>query len=167
MSLIVEDGSAASASANTYISDDYFTGFCSDLGLTISTYATADRETAILRAMDWIESQSFKGSKEDKENPLLWPRSGADDGEFSIDEDEIPKALKKALARAAYEELLEAGCLAPTLSDNIKREKIDIIETEYFSANASSKDYAAIQNYLRPILLGGKSGKGVVNLLRC
>lgn len=150
--LILEDGTASSASANTYVEVADVDTFCENRGLTAwASLSTANKEEAILRAMDYIESLYFKGSKSDPENPLVWPRYM--DYETGIDEDEIPKRLKYAVCQAAYEESQSPGELQGNYDDNVKREKIDVIETEYFSAKPSQKVFTKISGFLTGLVV--------------
>ena len=156
--IIVEDGTGSDETANSYIDAAYVDSYCSNLGLTSwASLATTAKENAILRGMDYIESLSFKGAKYDYTNPLKWPRGGATDEDgYAIDIDEIPNNLKKALARAAYEESVSTGVLQPTGKNNIKREVIaGAIETEYFGAGPSQKVFSVILGYLSGLLSAG------------
>jgi len=158
--IIVEDGTAASASANSYITVDEVDTYCDDMGYSAwASLATTDKQTAILRAMVFIESLHFKGEKEDYDNPLEWPRFGT-----YYDDDEIPKPLKRGVCHAAYEESLSPDCLLPTSDDNIKSEKIDVIEVEYFTSRPSDKVFTKILALLSPIIDSG--GDRLASVLR-
>lgn len=167
ITLTVEDGSVVTG-ANTYVSLADATLFCSNLGLTAwALEATEDQKAAILRGMAFIESQSYVGIKEDQDNPLKWPRSSAyDEDGYAIDEDEVPTAIVSGLCRAAYEELIESGCLLPNAEGGTKREKIDVIETEYFQnpGGSSGTVFQSVLAYLRPFLSGSGTS---VNVVRC
>ena len=165
MALTVEDGSVVS-SANTYVTVDYVDSYCDDLGLSDWEDLTeTEKEQAILRAMSFIESQSFKGVKTDVDNALKWPREGVyDEDGYAIDDDTIPDRLKKAVARAAYEECLDANCLQQNIDKGVKREKIDILETEYFiSDSLPTTTYQAVNNYLKPYVKSSNQ----VSIVRC
>ena len=172
--LILEDGTAASQSANTYVLISDVDTFCDNLGLSEwSALSITDKETAILRGMAAIETYDFKGVKMSWGNPLSWPRYGVwSESYYGGIEDwsseeiafyqEIPKGVKNAACRAAYEESQSAGCLQASGTSNIKREKIDVIETEYFDKYPSVTIYVQIEGYLKDLL---KSGD-VVNVRR-
>lgn len=156
--LILEDGTAASASANTYVEVTDVDTYCSNRGLTAwASLSTDDKETAILRAMDYIETFDFKGEKSDFENPLEWPRYGVYAEYFDITllpadalayYQEIPKQIKYAVCQAAYEESQSEGCLQESSTSNIKREKIDVLETEYFSDKPSVTVFRRIEGFV-------------------
>ena len=162
--LVLEEGDATVASANTYVEVTDVDTFCDNIGLTAwSTLSTTDKETAILRGMDYVETFSFKGIKMSWEDPLEWPRYGVwDNSYYGSMEDwsseelafyqEIPAGVKKAVCRAAYEESQSVGCLQSSVTSNIRREKIDVIETEYFANEPSITVYRTIEGYLKDLL---------------
>jgi len=169
--LIIEDGTAATASANSYVTVAEVTTFCSDNGLT--AWATLASNTlyiqAIIRGCAFVDSEyNFKGEKYSYDDPLEWPRVGVyDDINLNPEDEEffqeIPKGLKKACCRAAYEESVSPGGLQSNLVSNVKREKIDVIETEYFANQASRTIYRSIEGFLKGLLVN----KNMANLLRC
>jgi hypothetical protein len=169
ITLTVEDGSATVASANSYIELTFADSFCENLGLTAwASAATDTRSSAILRGMAYLDSLNFRGAKEDYDNPLEWPRSGVvDDDGYAIDYDEIPAKLMKATAQAAYEEILSPGALQSTISGGVKREKIDVLEIEYFaSSSGSEKVFTALNGYLRGLLDTGEVSGSMVEVFR-
>lgn len=169
MAIVVETGTGTNASANSYIALAFADSFCSDLGLSEwASAATADRESAILRGMSYIDALDFRGVKYDYDDPLEWPRSSVvDDDGYAIDEDEIPTKLQKATARAAYEELISPGVLQSVIDAGIKRERIDVIEVEYFQSSSTAvKINRAIEGYLKGLLETGSMSGGQVELFR-
>jgi len=157
--LIVEDGTVSTPSANTYVTAAEVTTFCSNLGLTWSTNATLQAQ-AILRAMSFVESEyDFKGEKLSYDDPLEWPRygiyedTGVDPSEDLIYYEEIPEGLKKAVCRAAYEELTVPGCLQTNLVSDIKRETVDVLTTEYFGKTVPKTVYRTIEGYLKGLIV--------------
>lgn len=156
MALIIEDGTLSTPSANTYATASYVTTFCSDLGLASwATASTANQDAAILRAMAYIDSRSYVGVKSTDDQPLRWPRmNGYDEDGYAIDSSTIPTALKKGLARAAYEENADPGCLLPNLTkdDFITKEKIDVISITY-EQGQNVTVFQAIEGYLSSILV--------------
>jgi hypothetical protein len=60
--------------------------------------------------------------------------------------------VKNAVCRAAYEESQSTGCLQSNTTSNIRREKIDVIETEYFANEPSITVYRTIEGYLKDLL---------------
>ena len=173
--LIIEDGSASSASANSFVTVAEVDAYCENMGYTSwASLATLAKEQAILRGMVFIDCLNYKGWKTSFENPLSWPRGGVY-GDVRSDPyslsywseyptNEIPKALKRGCCEAAYEESVTAGVLLPTGDDNIKRTKIDVIEVEYFTNATSKKVFSKILALMSEILQ--KTGSRTANILR-
>ena len=134
MSIIVETGSLVS-DANSYVDVDYCDTFCENMGLTEWAGGSDDeKEAAILRAMAYVEDKPFGGCKASSDSALRWPRSGLADRDGNwIDSDVIPDGLQKAVAMAAYEELVSPRCLMPNLAreDFIVYETIGPMSTTY------------------------------------
>ena len=154
--ITVEDGSGVT-NANSYITLEYFTDYCYDLGLQTSIGLDLEDEDeealqrAMLRAMAYIESRDFKGCKADEDYETEWPRYGVEDRNgYALDSDVIPANLKKAQARASYEEYVDANCLQKNLTrgDLVKMEKIDVLQFEYDTYAPNSTIFQVINSYL-------------------
>jgi hypothetical protein len=163
--LIIEDGTASSASANSYVTLDEVTTFCENYGLSEwASASTTNQTTAVFRGMAYVETFDFKGEKYSWDDPLEWPRTGVYDDinlepEYEEYYQEIPKGLKNAVCRAAYEEVVSPGVLQSSVSSNIKREKIDVIETEYFANQLSVTVYRTIEGFLKGLLNSSNTAK--------
>ena len=165
MALIVEDGTVVTG-ANTYATAETVDAYCDARLLTMTVGdvegdAVSDedpeaKDAAILRAMVYIESCNYKGVKTDRDNPLKWPRDGVDDIDgFAVDSDEIPQEVINALSQAFYEEMTEPGSLQPSIGrdDLVKKEKIDVIETEYFEHGSPARtQFTIVIDYLKGLL---------------
>lgn len=156
MTLIVEDGSLTTDSANTYATQSYVATYCSDHGLAEwAALASASlEEQAIHRGMAYIESMSYKGYKCEEEQPLKWPREEAEDEDgYVIDSDVIPPTLLRGLARASYEEAVVPGILQSTLTrdDFTISEKVDVIAVTY-ERGRNERIFRAIDAYLVSIM---------------
>ena len=164
--LIIEDGTLSTPSANSYVTVAEVDTFVSNFGLTgWSTLSTTVREQAILRGMAYIETFPFKGIKMSWEDPLEFPRYGVwDESYYGSMEDwsseelafyqEIPKQVKNAVCRAAYEESQSAGVLQANVASNIRSERIDVISTEYFGSQPSVTIYRQIEGFLKDLIKG-------------
>jgi hypothetical protein len=156
--LIIEDGTASSPSANSYITLDEVDTLCDNYGLSSwASLATDDKTTAVFRGMAYVETFDFKGEKYSYDDPLEWPRVGVYDDinlepEYEEFYQEIPNGLKNAVCRAAYEESVTPGVLQPTLTAGIKREKIDVIEVEYVDAKPSTAIYPTIKGFIKGLI---------------
>lgn len=163
MTLIVETG-AVVANANTYAAKATVDAY--HLARRNSSWlpSSEDAEAAILRAMDWLESQPFKGQPcnivgSSSGQPLQWPRFGVVLNGYQWDSDEIPPQLVKALCEAALIELAEPGALAPELERGgmVQSETVDVISTTYMSGAPSGTVYTALRQALRGLVRGGDS----------
>lgn len=168
MALTVEDGTVVT-DANTYVSVDYVDSYCELRGLVAWTASTDTdtKEQAILRAMDYIESRPFKGTKSEYENPCEFPRvglylnsqtynytvNGYTISNYLVEDNEIPANLKKAQSQAAYEEFMSPGCLQINMDKDsfVIRKKIDVIETEYQSGKEETI-YKKVDSFLKDLV---------------
>lgn len=166
MSLIVETG-AVVADANTYADAATVTAYLTARGQNEAWDAVYQevQEAAILRAMDYIEGMPWKGQKTAYANPLQWPRLNVvDRSGYTVPGDTIPQGVILALCAAAMVEFVTPGALAPALERGgmVKREKVDVIETEYMDGAPSSTTYPAIMAPLKGLVGAGN----VVELVR-
>lgn len=167
MSIIVETGSIV-AGAETYVSVTDADTYHSNRNNTAWAAAiTATKEAALRAATAYVDGKyrkRWKGRKvQPVAQPLEWPRTGVSvansgsglasaftdvgvNGLSLIPYNQIPQRLKDATCEAALRAL--AGPLSADAASNIKREKLDVMETEYFSPSASAPVYPVIDNLL-------------------
>ena len=133
MALIVENGTGV-------VNADCWADVTSCSAWAVSRYGsslngdTADKEAAIRRAVDYMNSLPWKGARTfARAQSLAWPRSGVVDGEGNaIGANEIPKEVIFAQHSLARAEFISVGVLTPSASRlGVKREKVDVIEVEY------------------------------------
>lgn len=138
----------------------------------------AQRTAALIRAsgsLDGVYGERFDGRKAGgRVQPLAWPRIGARDhcADEAIPDDEIPQGVINAAYELALAELVMPGASAPSVTPGrvTKREKVDVIEREFFGSDAgvSADDMrpvlTAVEDALRCLLSSG--GGGQVFLLR-
>lgn len=118
MAIIVEDGSIVSG-ANSYVSEAELTAYATARGLTL----TSGAEQLLISAMDWVEVQSFKGTKSTSGQPLQWPRESVYIDGYLIASDEIPQDLKLLQMRLAAD--IDAGSDPNGVSSqNVKQETV-------------------------------------------
>jgi hypothetical protein len=159
MALIVEDGSGK-PNAQTYSSVADVVTYGALYGLT----TTHVDEPTIMRAMQYLEGAYFEkwvGIKKTEEQALAWPRSYATrkDG-YTVSESIIPVEVKNALCALACR--ATAGVvLAPDISrsDVAREEEIGPIRVRYESTAPIITIYRDIEFILRPLIMGGLSGK--------
>ena len=160
ISLIVEDGSCV-PSANSYVSLDYADEYMRNTGRTSWASKTEDeRKSYLINATRYIDRTystiGWKGQKKyHRRQALCFPRVEL----FDKDGDEvlgIPDELKQAVC--------EAGFIATTVaslfdvkdsSGTIKKQKVDVLEVEYYSeADSASGKYISRFTILDSLLAG-------------
>ncbi len=94
-----------------------------------------------------------------------WPRVGARAFNVSLADDSIPLKWVHASYWAAHHEGNNPGALAvsATAAGSVKREKIDVIETEYFAGSGDASADAtvrlsAVEGLVAPFLIPAHSG---------
>ena len=87
--IVVEDGTVV-AWANSYVTEAELTTYAADRGITL----TAATDVLLIKAMDYIESLSFIGSKFSEGQSLQWPRSNVYIDGFYFVPTIIPPALQ-------------------------------------------------------------------------
>jgi hypothetical protein len=166
--LVIEDGSNVSG-ANTYFSiasaDDYF---ASRGNATWIELDNEDKTFALIKACQYMDTLDWKGVRAYKDQELSWPRIGMEDEDgYAIDSDEIPKQLKWAQAEIAYRYIIDTD-VEPDIdagAGSIRREKVDVIEVEYFSGKSVNKIYQRVNALLNPFLKYGGSSL-IIQLVR-
>ena len=135
MALVIEDGTG-NADATSYVTVAEARQYAQARGVMLPAEEDAV-EAMLIQAMDYLEAQRgrFQGSKTfPGVQALQWPRSGVIlDCHYRLGDEEIPVELKKAQMQAALE--VAAGLRLMPSSDGrlVKREKVDVIETEYMT----------------------------------
>ena len=155
MSLVVETGSLATSTANSYVDLDYADTYFEDR--YNSTWANAsddDKERALLYAGVYLNSLPWKGYKSKGTQGMMWPRIYLQDEDgYYVDDDIVPTRVKYAQCEAALRELT-SGTLQPDLArgGKIKRQKVDVLETEWFDGASSKTEFTVIQELLKGYL---------------
>jgi len=152
--IVVEDGTGV-ASANSFASLATADQYQSDRGRTTwASAATADRESAMIRAMSFMWSLPWKGKLAEKEQATPWPRVYVyDDDRRLWDDAVVPTRVIYGFLEAAYRELT-AGTLLPDLDRGgaIKRKKVDVLETEWFQGAPAATTFQEIEAMLSAFL---------------
>lgn len=158
MALVLEDGSAL-PNSNTYVLEVTFTDWLASMGFTI----TRPADELLLNAMTTIEAQNYKGNKLTKEQALQWPRSGVVVDGFDVGEDEIPQELINAQMQCAYD--IDQGNDPSAIgTQDVKKEKVDVIEVEYQDNSSSGTYNTALYGYLSKLLANG-AGAGLTAVI--
>ena len=128
---------------DTYNTIEKLTAYATARAITL----TLDEKLILLKAMDYIETRSYWGSKTDPDQDLEFPRN---------DETEVPAKIKKAQLVAAL--LIDSGVdLFARIERGIKKRKIDVIETEYQTNATEYVRYPELEVLLSPFISNGFS----------
>lgn len=146
--LIVETGQG-SQTANSYVSVSDFKTWADARGLTYGTDEVVEQQ--ILRAMDFIEAQSFVGLKHTEEQALQWPRDRVIIDNYSIETNEIPKQVKLSVYEAVKIEI--DGDSKMTAADRqVTSEKVGDIAITYKDNAGMKRETPALTFALRKII---------------
>lgn len=144
ITILVEDGTGK-PDANSYVSVAEFIQYASQYG----TLLEDDDETAVLlmKAMRYLETKTFKGSRATLNQSLNWPRKDAnidcENPEVIYSETSVPANIKKAEMELAL--MVNDGVdLMPTMTaaDYVIEETIGPITTKYADAASYGLSYA-------------------------
>jgi hypothetical protein len=154
--IVVEDGTGL-ANSNSYASEAQLTTYAADRNVTV----TGTAAVLLITAMDYVEQQLFKGTKNTKEQALQWPRFSVWVDSYSIDSDEIPFLLLEAQMEAAL--AVDIGNNpSGTVDRATKREKLDTLEVEYMDGARDQEFNRALETKLRKLIRVGTGGISAV-----
>lgn len=156
MTLIVEDGTAktdAESFCTVAFADDYHS---KRGGSAWALLTESEKESNLRLATDYMEQVyrlAWAGFRRDDEQALSWPRYDVPikDLYYNVySSDIVPVEVQRACAILAL--TASTGELAPNVDRITKREKVDVIEVEYFDAGSPWVRYRAVDNLLAPLL---------------
>lgn len=135
---------------NSYVTEAELETYATDRGITL----TGDTSVLLVNAWDYVDLQDYSGSKTDDAQAMEFPRNG---------DTEVPYNIERAQMEAAI--LIDEGTdFFATETQAIKREKIDVLETEYQDGTSSSfVVYPKVDKLLAPYL-ANTAGANVLNL---
>jgi len=152
-----------SASANSFVTLAEAETYC-EARLNVSLWDAATDDTknrALVEATRELDPLLWAGYRTDDVQSLAWPRQwvvNPDDPNLNYyDSDEIPQRVKDGACELALQ-FIKAGTsdVADNPSDlNIKRKKIDVLETEYFGAHTTPQGlarYPRVERLVQPLL---------------
>lgn len=164
MPLTIEDGTNVAA-ANSYATRVEIIAYAAARGIVITDVAGTDVHA--IKAMDYIEVQSFKGEPTFDDQPLSWPRSGVVVGIVELDDESIPIGLINAQCEAAMQSFNGID-LMPTAAaeQTVKSEKIGgtsgAVEVEYFGPAPYSPTLPRLDALLKPLIVGSGFALNVI-----
>lgn len=155
MALIIEDGSIV-AGAQSVVTAAELQTYADLRGLTVPSLE-ADREKLLILAMDYLKSieNRMKGTRTDVDQELPEPRLNVLlFGEF-VDQNTIPEQYKNAQMEAAIAADTQSLLLNES-SQNVKKEKLDVLEIEYVEGGSwSIARLDRVNAAIAPLLISG------------
>lgn len=148
MSFVPEDGTGLET-ANSYVTLAEANAYHADRNNTAWTGTDSVKQGALVRATDYIDqvyAGRWIGDPLNDVQALAWPR----------DEAGIPEKLKQAVCILALE-TIGGTALNPTQGREIKRRKVDVIETEYMDNARTRPSRPAIDQLLYGLITGGSA----------
>jgi hypothetical protein len=114
---------------------------------------TPQKEQALRKATDYLEQvYTWKGTKVNNIQVLSFPRYGIYVDGYLVNSDLIPLQVQSATAEMAVR--ASQGDLAPDLTQDVKREKVDVLEIEYKDGSVQYVRYRSIDNLLKWFVSG-------------
>ena len=151
---------------NSYATELELTTYASDRGITITA---ADKTVLLIKAIDYLETRQWIGTKTVYNQALQFPRilcsstlynqyplnqypQSYNVGLCEFDSLTVPTPIKNAQLIAAL--LIDAGYdLQSTLGQAVKSEKVDVIEVTYMDGSITGSNiFISLNNILRPFL---------------
>ncbi len=143
---------------NSYGTEAGLQTYADDRGITISE---SDLSILLTKAMDNLESRSYKGDKYDREQALAQPRTWYDytnGDEAGV----VPDAFVDAQYMNAL--LIDSGeVLNAPIKRAVKKEKVDVLETEYQDNASSQTIYQSVDSLISKYLISSGSSFRVSN----
>lgn len=168
MTLVVENGTGLS-NANSYASVATANAYATLRGLTAWTGTDAVKESALVRATDYLEAtyrNDWQGNRVSATQALSWPRANVMVDNFVVDDDIVPIPVINGCIELAIRALTET--LLDDQTQRVKREKVDVIEIEYADGSDPAKRFPLVSRMLSPYLFSGSNEGGAftVRVLR-
>ena len=140
---IVEDGTGL-PNANSLASVQDFKDYYTLRNIDISTLTDTQIEGFLVLGTDYIvQKYDFKGSKLKDTQSLPFPRV--------VDNETIfPTNVKYATILLAFKS--QNGSLLADSQQQVKKEKVDVLEVEYMDGSSSEVIYNDVLGYLKPYL---------------
>jgi len=135
---------------NSYVTVAELETYASDRGISISA---SDKTVLLIKSMDYLETRQYKSYKTVSTQALEFPRvlCSMYSVDCEYDNDEVPDDIKTAqIVAALYVDSGEE--LQATLTQTVKREKVDVLEVEYMDNSMQSNTFTKLDDLLRPFL---------------
>lgn len=155
--VIVENGSLV-ANANSFVTREIVKAYCDDRGYTFDISDTAAADRAVIKGADWLKNTmrlAYRGALRSATQTMPWPREGASFYRGpDIPSTMIPQCVIDAQCELSYRAYAGTN-LQPDLArgGQVKKEKLDVIEVEYFPGAPSETVLQAVLGMLAPVLI--------------
>lgn len=164
MAFVPETGAGLSNS-NSYASVAQADGYFADRGNTEwAALTTTEKEQALIKATDFLEAtyrSAWKGYRVTATQALSWPRVDVTADSFPIPANIVPLAVTYACAELAIR--ATTTTLLADQGQQVKREKVDVLEIEYQDYSDPTERYPSVNRLLVPYLLSS-SGSGFASV---
>ncbi len=170
ITITVETG-AGITGANSFVSLADFQAYHAARGNVLTSYTDEQQKAALVKAGDYLNGLAWRGRKTAQANPMCWPRCEdqiyaevgfqnitttvgiIDQDGFTISTASVPTQVINAQCEAAFLNL-GGETLQPTLKrgGQVKRKKVDVIETEYFAGASPTSRYLVVDALLKGLL---------------
>jgi len=153
--LIIEDGSIVPGAQSVVTAAELQT-YADLRGLTVPA-AEEDREQLLILAMDYLKSieNRMKGTRTDVDQELPEPRENVILFGEIVDANTIPEQYKNAQMEAAIA-ANDQDLLLNESSQNVKKEKLDVLEIEYVDGGSwSVARLDRVNAAIEPLLISG------------
>lgn len=153
MALIIEDGSIIDG-ANCFVSVadcDTWQAIRGSTTWPLGNTSLAEKESAIIKATDYLNGFGWKGTRHPGGQLITWPRIGAIDADgFAIGEYIIPKAVIAANCYLAGV-IFDGKNVQPILErgGRISSESVDTLSTSFFEDAANRDVHSVLADLLR------------------
>lgn len=141
---------------NSYVTEAELTTYANDRGVTL----VATPAVLLIKAMDYIEAQDYKGCKTEEDQALQWPRNEVYTGKGCcypckmLDKTIVPSDIKNTQMILALQIDLGNDPLA-TQGQAVKSETVDVVSVVYQDNTDSSPQLKAVRLLLSKYLANG------------
>jgi hypothetical protein len=160
MALIIEDGSLV-VGANSFATVAEVRAYAAARASDLTGKTDAELEAALIVAMDYLATfePRLSGLRISPDQYLMYPRDGVYINGFLFADDAIPRTLKDAQCQAALESTGGLDLMPTGDGRAIKKEKVDVIETEYAegASGAPQPRLIKVDSLMAPLLRSGGS----------
>lgn len=162
MAFVVETG-AGLANANSYASVADADAYVADRGIAgWAALSSTVKQQSLIRGTDYLEQtyrDAWKGYRVTSTQALSWPRSDVIVDTFPVAANIVPTAVVRACIEMALR-ASDGDELIADLGQQVVRERVDVIETEYAQYGSPSAKYPAVNRLLIPYVLSSTSDGG-------